>query len=220
MTDFEKGIKLKLPYAGCILDVPPYVCLPRQIRCLEQILQNHLADHIVPRKSVKVKDAHVQLPDGQLFVRHRKLEGLVERRVERLPVDAGLELLAVRQQVDFDIRVRGATQVLGRQVHCLEDVDEESFTFVIVLEGEVYPAAVFAAAIFGRLLGLQGFLLVELWLDAADAGLLFILVHHVVVSEVQAANLHLPGQVPLKRAVSAETELTDEFRDFLLQRNR
>ena len=43
---------------------------------------------------------------------HREFEGLIEDRVQGFPVNFGLELLlAVRKQVDTDVRVRKSVKV-------------------------------------------------------------------------------------------------------------
>ena len=48
---------------------------------------------------------------------HREFEGLIEDRVQGLPVNFGLELLlVVRKQVDADIRVRKSVKVHGGEV--------------------------------------------------------------------------------------------------------
>lgn len=53
-----------------------------------------------------------------------KQEGLVPVGVEVLPLDLGLQLvLLVRQQVDFDEGVRGAGEVLGRELLASEHLD-------------------------------------------------------------------------------------------------
>lgn len=146
---------------------------------------------------VKVKHTHVELPNSQLIIRHGELEGLVKRGVERLPVDARLELLAIWEKIDFDVWVGTAAQVLGGQVEGLEDVDQEGLIVIVVLQGEVDLPTVLGVAVLGRLVCIQGLLSVEFWFDASDAGGLLVLVQ-IVIAKVQADRLHLSGQVPFE----------------------
>lgn len=99
----------RLTYRGGVLNILPDGHLAGEVRHLKQILQNDLADHVVAGEAVKVIYAQVQLPAAQFLVGHVELEGLIKHGIERLAMDAGLELaLAVRQEVDFDVGVGAA----------------------------------------------------------------------------------------------------------------
>lgn len=59
-------------------------------------------------------------------------------RVKILPFDFGLQfVLLVWQQVKLDERIRGAGEVLGRQVLALEDLDRESGILKTVAHAEL-----------------------------------------------------------------------------------
>lgn len=68
-------------------DVPPEWAVGGLLSQLQEVVQHHLADEVVPREAVEVIDAEVQFALGQLSQWHRELECLVEHRVQRLPVD-------------------------------------------------------------------------------------------------------------------------------------
>lgn len=70
-----------------------------------------------------------------------KQEGFIPVGVEVLPLDLGLQLvLLVGQQVDFDEGVRGAGEVLGREVLAPENFDGESGVLEAVTYAELDPA--------------------------------------------------------------------------------
>ena len=82
------------------VDVPDEEGLLGQASLAQDVLDLDGTDQVVPGKTVKVVDAELQDPVGQLLVRHVEGEGLVELRVQRLPVDLRLVLvLAVRHEV-------------------------------------------------------------------------------------------------------------------------
>lgn len=70
-------------------DVPPEWAVRGLFSQLQQVVQNHLANEIVPREAVEVIDAEVQLALGQLCQGHCELERLVEDGVQCLPVHLG-----------------------------------------------------------------------------------------------------------------------------------
>lgn len=72
-------------------DVPPEWAVGGLLSQLQKVVQNHLANEIMPRETVKVIDAEMQLALCQLGQRYRELECLVEDRVQCLPVHLGVE---------------------------------------------------------------------------------------------------------------------------------
>ena len=55
-----------------------------------------------------------------------KFERFIEDRIERFPVDFGLIFpFPFWQQIQFDIWIRGASNVHGRQVFALDDMNSE-----------------------------------------------------------------------------------------------
>lgn len=70
-------------------DVPPERAVRGLFSQLQQVVQNHLANEIMPREAVEVIDAEVQLALCQLGQGHRELKRLVEDGVQRLPVHLG-----------------------------------------------------------------------------------------------------------------------------------
>lgn len=70
-------------------DVPPEWAVGGLLSQLQKVVQNHLANEIMPREAVKVIDAEMQLALCQLGQRHRELESLIEDRVQCLPVHLG-----------------------------------------------------------------------------------------------------------------------------------
>lgn len=67
-------------------DVPPEWAVRGLFSQLQQVVQNHLANEIMPRESVEVIDTEVQLALCQLGQGYRELKRLVEDGVQRLPV--------------------------------------------------------------------------------------------------------------------------------------
>lgn len=67
-------------------DVPPQRAVGGLLGQLQEVVQHHLADEVVPREAVKVIDAEVQFALGQLSQGHGELKCLIEYRVQGLPV--------------------------------------------------------------------------------------------------------------------------------------
>ena len=67
-------------------DVPPERAVGGLLSQLQEVVQNHLADEVVPGEAVKVIDAEVQFALGQLSQGHGELKCLVEHGVQGLPV--------------------------------------------------------------------------------------------------------------------------------------
>lgn len=97
-------------HACGILDVLPDGGFPGEVGGLEEVVQDHLPDHVVAGEAVEVEDAEMQLAVGQLLVGHWEVEILVEGGVQGFAVHPGLQLaLAVGQEVDLDVRVGAAS---------------------------------------------------------------------------------------------------------------
>lgn len=128
------------------------------------------------------------------------MEVLIEGGVQGLAVHPGLQLaLAIRQEVDLDVGVRAATEVLGREVEGLQDAHDQGLALVVVAQAEVD----FPAALGGLGLGIvpvHRLLLVEFRLDSANAGGLLCR-RGQLVAVVHAGDVHLPWQVALERRV-------------------
>lgn len=67
-------------------DVPPEWTVRGLLSQLQQVVQNHLTNEIMPREAVKVIDTEMQLALCQLGQGYRELKSLIEDRVQRLPV--------------------------------------------------------------------------------------------------------------------------------------
>lgn len=94
------------------------------------------------------------------MTRTLKQEGFVPVRVEVLPLHLGLQLvLLVRQQVDFDERVRGAREVLGRELLASEHFDGEGGVLEAVAYAKLDPAQLLADGPFAVIIRTRR----ELW---------------------------------------------------------
>lgn len=67
-------------------DVPPQWAVGGLLRQLQEVVQHHLTDEVVPGEAVKVIDTEVQFALRQLSQGHGELKRLVEHRVQGLPV--------------------------------------------------------------------------------------------------------------------------------------
>lgn len=182
-----------------VLDVLPDGGFPGQVGGLKEVVQDHLPDHVVAGEAVKVEDAEMQLAVGQLLVGHREVEVLVEGGVQGFAVHPGLQLaLAIGQEVDLDVRVGAAAEVLGWEVEGLQDAHNQGLVLVVVAQAEVdLPAALGLG--FG-IVPIHRLLLIEFGLDAADAGGL-LRRWGQLVAVVHAGHVHLPRQVALEGRV-------------------
>ncbi len=177
------------------MNILPHHSLPGKIREFKEVVHQHLANHIVAGEAVKVVDAEVQLAVAKLIVRNGKTEGLVKHGVEIFAVDARLELLLpLWQQVDLHVRVGGTREVFCRQVQGLEDSHHQRLLLVVVTQREA-QLSTSLHGLFGLILRVHRFLLVEFRFNSADARRRRLAERHCVHAEVNAGDIHLTRQV-------------------------
>lgn len=162
----------------------------REVGQIQEVVHHYLTDEVVAREAVEVVHAEVQLAHGQLGVGHGEEEDLVKHRVQSLAVHLGLVLgLPLGQQVDLDIGVGRAREVLGGQVLGPVDLNDELLQVAVILEDKEQAAAAIGLSL---VFGINGALLVQLGLDAAQRRyrLLSLELGHI---EVRVGQVHLPA---------------------------
>lgn len=101
------------------LDVAPLLNRLGQVHAIH--CDFDFTDLIVLGEAIKVVDREDQCLRHDFVVRNLEVERLIEDRVKSLAMDFRFKLLLlVRQQVDFAVRVTGATGIAGGQILSLD----------------------------------------------------------------------------------------------------